>query len=135
MSDDPRLLLTLSAEYASAPLATTDLHAGGIFFCVLYEEVLVFRPNNIVELSVRVIDNWRPFDDEQENLTSMSANGVYGLDGNGFLECDFPNVSFTGLPCKIRSDWLAFHVFDRVTARSKSRVYARRDSLNCAAAY
>jgi hypothetical protein len=126
MAGNPLAKLTLDAEYTSGPLATTDIHAGGIFFCLLYEEVLVFRSNDVVELDIRVLDEWRAMDDEADVVRRNSATGTYGLDGKGFLNCRFPNANYTGLPCDMNPDWLAFHVYnDRLHGRGC--VYTLRD--------
>ena len=101
MPDNPLSKIVLDVEYSSGPRATSDLHAGGIFFCVLYEEVLVFRPNNVVERDVRILDNWRPLDDEADSLAERSATGTYGLNSRGYISCNFPHASYTGLACDI----------------------------------
>ncbi len=126
MAVNPLSQITLDAEYTSGPLATSDLHAGGIFFCVLYEEVLIFRPNNVVELDVRILDNWRPLDDEADFLSKRSATCSYGLNDREYLSCKFPHATYTGLPCDLNPDWLAFHLTYRYFDQCNSRVYTLR---------
>ena len=43
--------LKINNKYTSGPLASTDLHAGGIFFCTPYVEHIEFLNNGIVELT------------------------------------------------------------------------------------
>ncbi len=126
MAVNPLSQITLDAEYTSGPLATSDLHAGGIFFCVLYEEVLIFRSNNVVELDVRILDNWNPLDDEADSLSKRSAIGSYGLNDRDYLSCKFPHATYTGLPCDLNSDWLAFHLTYTQVAQCNSCVYTLR---------
>lgn len=126
MAVNPLSQITLDAEYTSGALATCDLHAGGIFFCVLYEKVLIFRSKNVVELDVRVLDNWTPLDDEADFLSKGSATGSYGLNDRDYLSCKFPHATYTGLPCDLNSDWLAFHLTYTQVAQCNSCVYTLR---------
>ena len=127
MPDNLLSKIMLDVEYSSGPRATSDLHAGGIFFCVLYEDVLVFRPNNTVELDVRILDNWRPLDDEADFLAKRSATGTYEINSKGYISCNFPHASYTGLACDINPDWLAFHLTYKKVNVCDSCVYRLRE--------
>lgn len=127
MSDNSLSKIVHDVEYSSGPLARTELHAGGIFFCVLYEDVLIFRPNNVVEHDVRILDDWRPLDDEADSLVMRTTNATYGLDSKGNVSFKFPHARYTGLACDINPNWLAFNLFYIRTQWSDSRVYTLRD--------
>lgn len=122
MNDNALARIVLDVEYVCGPLATTDLHAGGNFFCVLFEAVLIFRSGNVVEEELRVLDNWRPLDDEP---ASLMTKGTWGLDGKGNVTCAFPDACFTGLPYESNPDWLAFHVYHKQSTQGEGRVYRR----------
>ncbi|QGQ26255.1 hypothetical protein F1728_27830 [Gimesia benthica] len=88
--------------------------------------MLIFRSNNVVELDVRILDNWNPLDDEADSLSKRSAIGSYGLNDRDYLSCKFPHATYTGLPCDLNSDWLAFHLTYTQVAQCNSCVYTLR---------
>jgi hypothetical protein len=92
--------------------AMTDVHAGPNVFCVLYRRELVFHPNHEVELNYRIVDNWRPLDDEAERLLSRSCRGT--LSPGGRLKISFPNMDFYGAEYEKRAGLLVFHVSGRI---------------------
>jgi len=88
--------LCASSPFTTNIEASTDVHAGRNFFCVLYRGELVFRANGEVELNYRVLDNWRPLDDEAESLSERSTRGTVTIDSAGNLKITFPNMTFWG---------------------------------------
>lgn len=116
-----------NAHYATGPLATTDLHAGGIFFCVVYRERLHFQGAGEVRRWCEVIDDGRPFDDEATRLRATDMMGRYEVDGEKIV-CRFPGLEMTGAICRRTPELLAFHVWRSGPAISASLVYRRLDS-------
>lgn len=113
--DTQRLnMLCESSPFATGPEATTDLHAGGNFFCVLYRRELVFHPNCEVELNYKILDNWCPLDDEAECLSSRSCRGTATIDSKGNLTITFPGIKFTGSECDNFPGHLAFNVYGKI---------------------
>lgn len=102
-------LVELNARYATGPMARTDLHAGGIFFCVVYCECLMFAPDGRVRRWCEVIDESRPFDNEHKALEATNIVGNYRLNSHGYLECRFVDLELTGLPCERDRRLLAFY--------------------------
>jgi hypothetical protein len=84
--------LKLDVPYRTGPLAWTDLHAGG-FFCVVYRECLQFSIGFRVRRWCEVIDDFRQFHDEVEQLRAKDKVGSYRVE-RGYLECAFPEWSY-----------------------------------------
>jgi hypothetical protein len=124
MSDVLRRLV-FDVPYRTGPLAWSDLHAGGIFFCVVYRECLQFGPGGQVRRWCEVLDDSRPFDDEAEKLRATDELGSYHLNDRGYLECVFSDFSMTGLTCQQATELLAFCGFRARPGVSLSFVYAR----------
>lgn len=101
-------LLALDVPYRTGPIALTDLHAGGIFFCVVYRECLQFDADGRVRRWSEVIDDSRAFDDEADRLREGEAAGTYRINGRGYLECKFRDLKLTGLTCERAPGLLAF---------------------------
>src|SRR5438045_1433648 len=92
--------LALEVPYRTGPLAWTDLHAGGLFFCVVYRECLQFGSGGRVRRWREVIDDSRPLDDEPEQFRATDTVGSYRLNDRGYVQCVFPELELTGLPCE-----------------------------------
>lgn len=43
--------IEINKKYQSSLIANTDLHAGGLFFCIIYQNQLEFFTNGKVELT------------------------------------------------------------------------------------
>lgn len=96
-------------EYVSGPKATTDLHVGGIFFCILYEEVLIFHENGDIELTKRVIERFRPMDGQDvDRINNFQLNGKFFLSDRNYIVCEFPELKMTGLPLEKHPNMIAF---------------------------
>jgi len=110
---NPLELIQFGKAYKSGPKASTDLHAGGIFFCVPYEEILTFSQDGTLELIKRVIENFRPFDGQQEidAINNFKIKGTYRLSDRKYIQCEFENYTMTGLPLQNNPDILAFHCY------------------------
>ncbi len=118
----------LDVPYCTGPMAWTDLHAGGIFFYVVYRECLQFSAGGRARRWCEVIDGSRPLDDEIERLQADDTTGSYRLSGRGYIECEFPGLLLTGLPCDQAPEILAFNAFRAGKGVSTSLVYTRSAS-------
>jgi hypothetical protein len=117
--------LALDVPYRSGPQGWTDLHAGGLFFCVVYRECLQFSAGGRAKRWCEVIDDSRPLDDEVEQLRQSECVGTYGVNDRGYLVCSFPDLELTGLPCAKAPELLAFHAWRPSVSLSFSLVYRR----------
>jgi hypothetical protein len=117
--------LSFGLTYRTGPEAWSDLHAGGLFFYVVYRECLRFGSRGRVRRWCEVIDDSRPLDNEVEVLRADRSEGTYGLNDRGYLVVSFPDLILTGYPCEQASDLLAFHAFRPGTGVSFSLVYRR----------
>lgn len=122
---DALKLLTLDIPYRTGPIAWTDLHAGGLFFCVVYRECLQFHASGQVRRWCEILDDSRPFDNEADQLRATDVVGSYSANDRGYLSCLFPSLELTGLPCAQTPDLLAFHVYCPASSTSYSLVYSR----------
>src|SRR5262249_10861426 len=120
--------LVVGAAYRTGPLAWTDLHAGGLFFCVVYRECLRFGRRGRVWRWCQVMDDSRPLDDEGKQIRADRSEGTYRLNDRGYLACVFPDLQLTGLPCERSPETLAFHAWRPSSGVSFSLVYCRSTS-------
>jgi hypothetical protein len=116
-------LLVLDKPYQTGPMAWTDLHAGGVFFCVVYRECLQFGSNAHVRRWREVIDDSRPFHDEAQELRALNELGSYRLNDRGYLTCEFESLCLTGSPCRHAPALLPFNAFHKTSKRTYSLVY------------
>jgi hypothetical protein len=122
--------LHYDTPYRSGPDAWTDLHAGGLFSCVVFQEVLQFSRDGSVRRWYEILDDSRPLDDEVEALRRSASCGGYLVNERGYLECVFADLKLVGLPCEKAPDLLAFHAWDPNGGASSSRVYRREGSAS-----
>jgi hypothetical protein len=116
-------MLTMDRPYRTGPMASTELHAGGIFFCTVYAECLQFGSNWQVRRWRELIDGSRPFDDEVQEMREFKEIGSFRLNDRGYVTCEFPSLVLTGLPCKDAEGLLAFHAWHKTAKRSNGIVY------------
>lgn len=112
-------------EYKSSPMASTDLHAGGIFFCVPYEEIIKFGKGGKVELTKKVIENFRPMDGQSEidKINNFKLIGTYQLSSRKYIECKFEDFSMIGLPLKKNQNILTFHCYHKSSGHQFGRAF------------
>ena len=116
--------LHMDVPYRTGPLAMTDLHAGGLFFCVIYRECLQFQSDGSVRRWCDVLDEQRAFDDEADQLRAIDMEGAFRLNERGYLSCVFPDLELTGLPSDLVPGLLAFHAWRKPLGIGYSLVYA-----------
>lgn len=107
--------IELNKKYQSGLIANTHLHAGGLFFCIIYQNCLEFFHDGKVELTKKVIDAFRPMDENDvRHLENYKITGKYHLNDRGYLICDFEDLfwRFTGLPTEKDNSTIPFHVYD-----------------------
>jgi hypothetical protein len=121
-------LLSLDTPYRSSMQATTELHAGGVFFCVLYTEVLEFRSDGTVRRWCEVTNGARALDNEDEELRRINESGSYLVNDRGYLELSFADRKMTGLPWLESPELLAFHVWHPSNGLTYGRVYHKNQA-------
>lgn len=124
--------IELKRKYLSSLTADTDLHAGGLFFCIIYQNCLEFFENGKVELSKKLVDAFKPMDDQNVRyLENYKIIGRYSFNSKGYLVCEFEDIflSFTGLSTEKDSTIIPFHVFNSRFSHVSSEVY-QLENLN-----
>jgi hypothetical protein len=117
----------LNVDYRSGQLAWTELHASGLFSCVVYEEVLRFSENGIVARHFSILDDSRAIAREEvAHLRRTAGAGRYSLGDRGYLEFEFSDAKYTGVTCEWPAGLLAFHVYHKETRLSYGRVFRRQ---------
>lgn len=121
--------LILDHPYLSGYNASTDLHAGGIFFCILYKNSIVFHEGGKVTLTHTDIHPVRPMDDfDVERIKNHQNEGTYTFNQRGYLECHFTvgetNITYTGMIIETHPGILAFNVYNS-KGQSSSCVFVR----------
>ena len=117
--------LKIKNKYTSGPLASTDLHAGGIFFCTPYVEHIEFLDNGKVELTRSVIEDFRPMNgaEDAESYNSFQLKGNYLINSRGYLTCEFDGWSFTGLPLDKNPSMISFHRYHKKSGHQSGIIY------------
>ncbi|CAA9197434.1 hypothetical protein FLA105534_01643 [Flavobacterium bizetiae] len=116
----------MNKKYQSGLIANTDLHAGGLFFCIIYQNQLEFFENGKVELTKKVVDAFRPMDENDvEHLKNFNIVGDYSFNDRGYLVCKFEDLfwTFTGLSSEKDSSIIAFNIYDRRLQNKWGEVY------------
>lgn len=116
--------LTFGRPYATGPFARTDLHAGGIFFCVVYRDCIEFSDNGDARRWAEVMDGSRPFDNEVEEIRNDTETGAWHVNELGYIVCEFKSRTLTGLPCTEAKELIAFNGYRVLDKRSFGVVYA-----------
>ncbi|HMI62108.1 MAG TPA: hypothetical protein VK518_14410 [Puia sp.] len=118
--------LVIDEKYLTGPIANTDLHAGGLFFAIIYKKSLVFSGNEVVVISRELVEPFRPMDDQDvDTIKNYHFTGRYFFNSREYLECHFEEIGLmlTGLPVAKHSGMLVFHVYDKHTQRQWGEVF------------
>lgn len=116
----------MNKKYQSGLIANTDLHAGGLFFCIIYQNQLEFFQNGKVELTKKVVEALRPMDENDvKHLQNFKIVGDYSFNDRGYLVCKFEDLfwTFTGLSSEKDSSIIAFNIYDSRLQNSWGEVY------------
>ncbi len=118
--------IELNRKYLSGLMANTDLHAGGLFFCIIFQNCLEFNDNGRVILTKKVIDAFRPMDPQDvKHLENYKIEGEYFYNDRGYLICNFKDLflQFTGLQTEKNKTIIPFHVYDSRLLNRWSEVF------------
>lgn len=118
--------MKIEKTYKSELIANTDLHAGGVFFCIIYVNCLSFKKNGEVVLTRKVTNALRPMDSADINqIENYKSIGMYHEDSNGYLICDFSEISvtLTGMPTTKSANMIVFHAFDKRLNKQWGELY------------
>jgi hypothetical protein len=118
-------------KYLSSMIANTELHAGGLFFCIIYQNCLQFFENGKVELTKKIIDAFRPMDENDvRHLENYKVIGNYSLNDRGYLVCEFEDLflTYTGISTEKSTNIIPFHIYDSRLSNRWSEVYTNTES-------
>ncbi|UTN02834.1 hypothetical protein L0669_16025 [Flavobacterium bizetiae] len=118
--------IEMNKKYQSGLIANTDLHAGGLFFCIIYQNQLVFFENGKVELTKKVVEALRPMDENDvKHLQNFKIVGDYLFNDRGYLVCKFEDLfwTFTGLSSEKDSSIIVFNIYDSRLQNRRGEVY------------
>ena len=118
--------IEINKKYQSGLIANTDLHAGGLFFCIIYQNQLEFFENGKVELTKKVVEALRPMDENDvEHLQNYKIVGDYSFNDRGYLVGKFEDLfwTFTGLSSEKDSSIIPFHIYDSRLQNRRGEVY------------
>lgn len=118
--------IEINKKYQSSLIANTDLHLGGLFFCIIYQNQLEFFENGKVELTKKVVDAFRPMDEyDVKHLQNYLIVGDYSFNDRGYLVCKFEDLfwTFTGLATEKDSSIIPFNICDSRLQNSWGEVY------------
>jgi hypothetical protein len=104
--------IELNKNYLTGLLASTDLHAGGIFFSIIYRQCLTFSEDGKVLLTKRVVDAYRPMDPvDVMMMENYKVHGNYYENDKGYIVCKFKEafIELTGLPTTNNPNIISFH--------------------------
>ena len=116
--------IELNKKYLSGLKAHTDLHAGGLFFCIIYQNCLEFFESGEVAFTKKLIDAFKPMDAHDVSaIENYNMIGEYFFNDKGYLECKFEFLELTGLPTEKDQSIIPFHAYDSRWPNSWSEVY------------
>lgn len=118
-------------KYLSERIVDTDVHAGGLFFCVIYQNCLEFRADGKVLLTKQLVNAFRPMDPADiKRLENYRVTGQYSVNERGYLVCDFGEIflQYTGMEME-SGKLIPFHVFDRRLSKQWGEIYTLSDRL------
>ena len=121
------MTLEIDKIYQSEKIANTELHAGGLFFCIIYSNCLVFKNNGQVILTKKVIDPFRPMDAiDIKHLEDYKITGKYYTNDRGYLVCEFEEIfiTLTGMFTVKNPKTIVFNVFDSRLSKRWSEIYS-----------
>jgi len=124
--------IRIGREYKTGLAASTDLHAGGIFFCIIYEQVIKFTDASSVEMYYKVINPLSPMDDyDVEQLSNYFQKGSWSYNNQGYLYCQFPDISYelTGRTTGDDEKIIAFQSYNKNSKVSSSVVYTLTEAM------
>jgi hypothetical protein len=113
-------------KYLSSLIANAELHAGGLFFCILYQNCLEFFSDGKVELTKKIVDAFRPMDESDiKHLENYQITGNYSFNDRGYLVCEFEDLflEFTGIATEKNSTIIPFVIYDNRLSKKWSEVY------------
>ena len=109
------------------PISTSELHAGGIFFSIIYEESLKFELDSSVTLNRKVIDEFRPMDKaDVDMIENTHLSGRLVTNSRGYLEIEFEDFRFIGAKVDSQVDMYSFNIWNKLSKSSYSRIYYMR---------
>jgi hypothetical protein len=118
--------IELNKKYLSSLMANTELHAGGLFFCILYQNCLEFFEIGKVVLTKNLVDDFRPMDENDiRHLENYKIVGKYSFNDRGYLVCEFEELflTFTGQATEKDSTIIPFFIYDSRLSKRWSEVY------------
>ncbi len=118
--------MKINSIYLSELLADTDLHAGGLFFCIIYRNSLEFINDDKVLFTKIIVDAFRPMDEQDVmHLENYKIEGQYFYNERGHLICEFKDLflRYTGLQTEKNEDIIPFHIYDSRLNKRWSEVF------------
>lgn len=117
--------VALGKKYVSSPIASTDLHAGGLLFGIVFIRILRFFDNEKVVLTKEVVDPFRPMDHaDVARINEFRTEGTFFENNRNYIECRFSEINqvFIGTSTN-HSGKIVFHCIDQRLARTWGEVY------------
>jgi hypothetical protein len=118
--------LEIEKKYNSELIAITDLHGGGIFFCLVYIKVLTFKTDGEVVLTKKVINPFRPMDPiDIALIDNFKIKGKYHTNDNDYITCEFDEIylKLIGIHLEKNPSTLVFNAYDSRLKTQWSEIY------------
>ncbi len=114
----------IGKQLVSTPLTTTEFHAGGILFSIIYEEVLEVQSDSTVILTQRVTDEFRPMDQHDINMINKTKlKGKLVKNSRGYIEMVFEHFTLIGLPSVKQPNLYVFAMQGQHVPQGTNRIY------------
>lgn len=115
--------------FLSEIVASTDLHAGGYLFGLLFCKKLKFESGGIVFLEKEVVDEFNPMDkSDVSHLNSYRVKGNWEILKSSKIKCKFESIflEMHGIESPNKSNRLIFHCFDSRLSKQWGEVYTEK---------
>ncbi|QFZ53922.1 hypothetical protein FEZ18_03395 [Oceanihabitans sp. IOP_32] len=114
----------MNNTFLSEVIASTDLHAGGHLFGVLFCKKLNFKVDGSVILTKQVLDDFNPIDkSDVAHLNSYSIEGKWIKNNSNQINCVFESIFLKMTGIESVNNRLIFHCYDSRLSRQWGEVY------------
>jgi hypothetical protein len=115
--------------FSSEVIASTDLHAGGHLFGILFRKRLRFQNDGVVYLEKYVVDDFNPMDKlDVSHLNSFKITGRWEKSDSVKIKCVFESIflEMTGIVSPKNNARLIFHCYDSRLSKQWGEIYSEK---------
>ena len=119
--------MEIGRRYVSADQVRTELHAGGLFFGLVYVQEIHVQSEGKIILTRKIVDGYRPMDGKQElsDINNFERTTVYTTNARGYIIFEVDGVHRTGTFTNDQKELFLIYCWSTKTKESWSEVYRK----------